>query len=134
MFLQVLAQQGNRRPELMPVFISIGALIVVVVVLGIVLVAMRKRLFGSGEDGEMGGSIFEDLRRLHAAGEISDLEHDYLRKCIAASAAGRKPPPPPEGLVISGQELHAKPGFDLTGAPIPQEVLDAQRRRKENDG
>ncbi len=129
--LLILAQQGSKDPELKPVLISIAALIVVVVVLGFVLVAMRKRMFGSSEDGEVAGSMFEDLRRLREAGEISELEYDYLRKCIAARVAGREPPPRPVGLAEETVDLRARPGFDLTGAPIPPEVLEAQRRRKE---
>jgi hypothetical protein len=130
----LLAQQGKSDPDLMPVFISVGALIVVVVVLGIVLVAMRKRMFESSDADMMAGSIFEDLRRLKASGEVSELEYDYLRKCIAARAADREPPPRPPGLAGSDGELRARPGFDLTGAPIPPEVLDAERRRKEKGG
>ncbi len=129
--LVILAQQGIKVSELKPVLISIGALIVVVVVLGFVLLAMRKRMFGGSEDGEVAGSMFEDLRRLREKGEISEVEYDYVRKCIAARVAGRELPPRPEGLAPEAEELRARPGFDLTGAPIPPEVLDAQRRRKE---
>lgn len=128
MTLLLLAQSAANR-NLGPMLLQLGLLIVLVLVLGVVILAVRKAMF-KDDNADAGGSLFDDLRRMRDSGEISELEYDYLRKCIAARAAGKDlPPRPPE---LEQAELRARPGFDLTGAPLPPEVLRAQQRGRQN--
>jgi len=127
-----IAQQVSRQ-DLNRFLVTIAVLIGVVLVAGFVLVLVRKRFLNAGDEHVMAGSIFDDLRRMRDAGEVSEVEYEYLRRCIAAKAAGKEPPPMPEELA-SERELRAKPGFDLTGAPIPPEVLAAMRRHESEGG
>lgn len=126
MTLFLLAQSATNR-NLGPVLLQLGLLIVAVLVLGLVILAVRKAMFKE-DDAGAGGSLLDDLRGLRDSGEISEVEYDYLRKCIAARVAGKElPPRPPE---LEQVELRARPGFDLTGEPLPPEVLRAQQRRR----
>lgn len=128
---QVNATRSSTDPQALgPVLAVIGMVIGIVVVAGVVILLIRKRLFAEGLDEVVSGSIFEDLRRMRDEGDISIEEYDYLRQCVAAKVAGHEPPPRPAGLVEEGVELRAKPGYDLTGASIPPEVLEAQRRHQ----
>lgn len=125
--LTALAQTTSK--SIGPVLINLGVLIAVVVAMGFIILLVRKWML-SVDRGAESGSLFDDLKRLRDSGEISELEHDYLRKSIAAMAAGKEPPArPPE---LAPTELRARPGFDLTGAPLPPEVVRAQRRQREN--
>ncbi|RMH13350.1 MAG: hypothetical protein D6695_04265 [Planctomycetota bacterium] len=120
-----LAQQTGSQRNLGPVLFQLGLLVVLVVLAGVIVLLLRKRLLGGHEEASgIGGSIFADLQRLRDDGEISTIEYDYLRKVIASRAAGREPPPrPPE---LEAEELRARPGFDLSGEPLPPDVLRAQ--------
>lgn len=108
------------------VLIWVGALILAVLLLGIVILLLRKRLFAREADDASG--MLSELRRLHKSGELSTQEYDAARKALTVRVAGRAsapqpgkperthsdtPRPAPDG------ELRAKPGFDLTGAPLP---------------
>lgn len=53
-------------------------------------------------------------------GEISEEEYDQTRRTIAARAAGREPPEPPSPVDWAGESGRvARPGYDLTGEPLP---------------
>lgn len=122
--LATVAQAAPR--SIGPVLINLGVLIVVVVAMGFFILLVRKRMLGS--DRDLGaGSLLGDLKQMRDAGDISQAEYDYLRKSIAARAAGQEPPPRPAEL--AAPELRATPGFDLTGEPLPPEVIDAMRRK-----
>lgn len=126
--LMLLAQNSADR-QLGPMLTQLGLLIGLVVFTGLIILLIRKWLFSQGEEA-VTGSMFDDLRRLRDAGEISEVEYDYLRKCIANKAAGKEPPPrPPE---LAPTELRARPGFDLTGQPLPPEVIRAMERERRN--
>lgn len=127
-----IAQQVSKQ-DLNRFLVTIAVLIGVVLVAGLVLLMVRKRFLSGRDEDVMAGSIFDDLRRMLKDGDISEVEYEYLRRCIAAKAAGKEPPPMPAELA-SERELRAKPGFDLTGAPIPPEVLAAMRRRESESG
>lgn len=123
-----IAQQATKE-DLTRFLVTIAVLIAVVLVAGLVLLMVRKRMMSAADENVMSGSIFDDLRRMLKDGEISEVEYDYLRRCIAAKAAGKEPPPMPAELKAL-QDLRAEEGFDLTGAPIPPEVLAAMRRHE----
>lgn len=124
--LMFLAQSSANK-QIGPMLTQLGLLIGLVVFAGLILLLVRKWMFSQSEESAS-GSMFDDLRRLLEAGEISQVEYDYLRKCIANKAAGKDPPPrPPE---LASTELRARPGYDLTGAPLPPEVLRAMERER----
>ena len=58
----------------------IGGAIVVLIVLGAVVMGLRRRLLGGEETG--GGLDMETLQRQHRAGEISEEEFKTLRRAI----------------------------------------------------
>jgi hypothetical protein len=62
-------------------------LIAAVIVLAIVLTAMRRRLL-AGDRRDDGMGVFEEIRRLHAAGELSDQEFERARARMIARMKG----------------------------------------------
>lgn len=116
-----LAQSRQAPP--VELWIWLGALVVATLVLGVILLAMRRRLLDS-DDAEPGaGSMLDDLRAMRDRGEISQAEYDHTRKTIAARAAGREPPPRPDesrSPEAPDGSVAARPGYDLTGAPLPR--------------
>ncbi len=110
------------------VLIWVGALIAAVLVLGMVILLLRKRLFI--KDGDDAGGMLSDLRRMHKSGELTTEEYDAARRALTFRVAGRADAPravPPPGQRPSSAaqatpagELRARPGFDLTGAPLPR--------------
>lgn len=100
------------------VLIWAGVLIVVVVVGGGLLIAYRRRLFAKDTPDQSG--FLESLRAMRNRGEISSEEYDAMRKRMAARIAGvGTPPAGPRPAPAEPGLLIAKPGFDLTGAPLP---------------
>lgn len=95
----------------------LGALIVVVVVAGLIIMKIRASMLSKGRESDEG--IFAGLRAMRDSGELSLDEYDAARKRLAAKAAGVPPPPPPARAPKPG-DLRAQPGFDLTGAPLPR--------------
>lgn len=116
------------------VLIWVGALIVAVLILGIIILLIRRKLFTKDTDTAAG--MLADLRRMHKAGELTTAEYDAARKALTARFAANVPDRPapdrpsrdrphaehpqrPAAAPSDPGELRAKPGFDLTGAPLP---------------
>src|SRR5262245_61997531 len=99
------------------VAVFIGGLILVVVVAGLILLKLRGPMLSKDAGGANQEGLFQGLRRMRDTGEISVEEYDSARKRMAARAAGKPLPPatPPRDAARL-----AKPGFDLTGAPLPE--------------
>lgn len=95
----------------------LGALIVVVVVAGLVIMKIRASMLSKEREGDDG--VFAGLRAMRDAGKLSSAEYDAARKRLAAKAAGLPVPPAPARVPQPGS-LTARPGFDLTGAPLPR--------------
>lgn len=124
LWISALAQVAGK--SVVPLWIMLGVLIVIVVAMGIAMLMIRRRLLekegAAGQEGLMAG-----LREMRNRGEISPEEYDAARRTMAARAAGVAPaaagvkrkaalnPASPSGGVRM-----AKPGFDLTGAPLPK--------------
>lgn len=85
----VVAQgAGQSSTATGPLLLWLGVLIVLVFGAGIAVMLIRKRLLSSHESrAEMAGSLFEQLRRMHAEGELSDEEYDRARRKLAGRAA-----------------------------------------------
>ena len=116
-----MAQSFQTPP--MELWIWLGALILATLVLGVIVLAMRRKILGSDDRESTHGSMLDELRAMRERGEISQAEYDHTRKTIAARAAGREPPerpktaPPPEA---PDGTVAARPGYDLTGEPLPR--------------
>lgn len=113
---------GGQSSTSVDVLLWVGALIVAVLILGIVILIIRKRLFTRDSDAAAG--LLNDLRRMHKTGELTTEEYDAARKALTSRVASRMPAPatpprPARANPAPPAELRAKPGFDLTGAPLP---------------
>lgn len=98
----VLSQaEGSKDPT--KLLIWLGIFIIAVVILGVAIMLVRRRVLG-GEDhraGEQG--FFDELREMRDSGKMTPEEYDLARKSLASRLAGRegsrpvKPsvPPPP---------------------------------------
>jgi hypothetical protein len=73
-----------------------------------------------GAPSEDQSTILENLRAMRDQGQISLEEFDSVRKRMAAKVAGVAPPPSAAkpGSADPGVRI-ARPGFDLTGSPLP---------------
>jgi hypothetical protein len=109
------------------VLIWVGALIVALLLLGTFILLVRKRLFT--KDSDEASSMLNELRRMHKAGEMTTAEYDAARKSLTTRLAAKMPETAPiraprrsskpAAPIQRDGELHAAPGFDLTGAPLP---------------
>lgn len=121
----------------------IGLLIVFLVIGGIVLKYLRRRMLERESALDAPGSLMEELRRLKKTGVLTEAEYEATRRAatvglrdkIAAGAAASTPRPAPRAQPIrplsppprrpsqaarpSTGDRTARPGFDLTGAPLP---------------
>jgi len=102
------------------VLVLIGA----VAIGAFILAALRRRLFGEDPSGAGDGFIpLHDLRAMRQRGELSDEEYERLRAAMLGQwgVAGGAPLPAPDGEAESdSEERRAPPGYDLTGAPLPE--------------
>lgn len=98
-----------------------GVLIVVVVAGGFVLMWLRARLFKADEPDRGGDSgMLDDLRRAHRAGTLTDDQFQRARDRVLRSARGEEPGVRPvHHEVTADGAVRAKPGYDLTGVPLP---------------
>ncbi len=107
----------------------VGMLMLAMLVLGTLVMMIRKKLL-SGASGETHdiGSLMEHLRTQHRQGLLSDGEYqavisDLRDKMIASSpqSSGSKTlaAPPIAAPDTNSSVLRHKPGFDLTGDPLP---------------
>jgi hypothetical protein len=111
-------------------FVTIGVMILLVMGLGIVVYVLRGRLFGDAASGDADpGSVLETLRAMRDRGEMPEEEYRAAQAALVAKAAAARPPRPPTAArptkPPSPGERRAPPGFDLTGAPLPRPVRDA---------
>ncbi|MBX3404684.1 MAG: SHOCT domain-containing protein [Phycisphaeraceae bacterium] len=108
------------------VVIWVGVLIVAVLLLGALILLVRKRMLAKDKHGA--DNWIGDLRQMHKRGELSTEEYESARRALTAKFAANtgsnaatptpRPTRPPAPRAATS-ELRAKPGFDLTGAPLP---------------
>lgn len=85
-----LASAGTVSPRpgvRTDLLIWIGVLIVVVVIGGLVLVHMQKRLLKPPTSGPGAAGLMEDLRRMRDTGAMTPEEYDAARKAMARKLA-----------------------------------------------
>jgi len=126
-----LAATGNSKVahgDAARVLLWVGALLVLVVVLGMVIVLVRRRTLGeTGERAE--GGMLDELRRMRDRGDLSSEEYDKARASMVARLKGAGAPArgkPVSGALLDAPrvqgELRSRPGIDLTGAPLPKQT------------
>ena len=105
-----------------------GGLIVLVIGLGLVILALRRAML-SKQGGMAEAGLFDSLREMRDSGAISQQEYDAARKNMVSRAAGKvglpsgAVPAAKEAIGTPGAasgEVRARPGFDLTGRPLPK--------------
>jgi hypothetical protein len=110
--------QAGGTVSIGPYLLWVGVFLVVVVGAGLGVLAYRKVMLSS-QAAESHSGILESLRKMRDRGQMTQAEYDATRKSIAAKAAGGKAAPvvakPPTAGTVT-----ARPGFDLTGAPLPK--------------
>ena len=131
------AAQGQK--SLAPYLIAVGILIVIVVLAGLALMVIRGRLYGGDDQADLAaGGVLETMRAMRDRGEISEEEYRTAQAAIVAKAASAKvaekdensdtdlpakaPPVRAQTRAPLPGEIRAKPGFDLTGEPLPPPV------------
>ena len=116
----ITAQTGDASP--VPVLISVLVLIGVLIGATLIVLALRRRLLRKDDASAAPGGMFEELREMHRRGEISGDEYERLRRTIVERVRRGRKPPPAEALPVIGEGglLTARPGFDLSGEPIPE--------------
>lgn len=100
----------------------VGVLIALVLVLGIVVMLVRKRVFSDEEREADGAGLVTSLRAARNRGDISQEEYEHTLRRIRGRLTGEPLPPParePRQGVDPGQERRAPPGVDLAGDPLP---------------
>jgi hypothetical protein len=122
--MELLAVAARAR-SVTPMLLWVSALILVVIALGLIILFMRRRLL-SKDSTDASAGLMDELRTLRDQGRISPEEYDAARRQMVAGFAGRKsaPPAPPASRPTPHPapqpgEVRARPGFDLTGAPLP---------------
>lgn len=105
----------------------LGVMILVLVVAGAGLMVLRARMLRKSDPAGQQAGLMQNLRAMRDRGEISIEEFEAARNAMVARAAGREVPRPtaqkaaePMPEIPAPGELRAKPGFDLTGRPLPK--------------
>jgi hypothetical protein len=124
-----LAQQSQSADPI-TVVVAVAALIIAVVIAGLAVMHIRGRLLRKHDDRSSTESWLDELRAMHRRGEVSDEEFQAASASLLARVTGSPvpaPPPAPSTGPARGLPRHlgdpstrtARPGFDLTGAPLP---------------
>lgn len=119
-----LPPPGSAASTSTDVLIWVGVLIVAVLALGVVILFVRKRVFA--KEQHHADNWIGDLRQMHRRGELSTEEYEAARRALTAKFTGAPAPAPTPrpsrtpAARAEASELRAKPGFDLTGAPLPK--------------
>lgn len=88
----------------------------------VVVLLVRRRILASSLD--VPGTMLDDLRASRDRGEMTDEEYAAARQAIVrkvsgeviADASGHRSRP-----IVRGDGLIARPGYDLTGEPLPEQ-------------
>ena len=107
----------------------LGLAMAAVIGAGIGIMLFRRRVLGADAGGPE-ARMLEELRAMRDRGELSPDEFDAARRAALRGPAKAREPGPAQGTDArpagvpparreSTSERVARPGFDLTGAPLP---------------
>ncbi|MEC9374037.1 MAG: hypothetical protein VYC34_09340 [Planctomycetota bacterium] len=103
--------------------IWVGVLLIVALVAGGGLMWLRRRIFRGDSGGAGAPFLLEDLRNMRGGEGLSAEEYEALRRAVVREASGGDGGEKSSGggsASASDEGLRARPGYDLTGAPLPQ--------------
>jgi hypothetical protein len=120
--------------DLGPYLTVLGLMILLLVVATAGILWFRARILARAQaESDHQASLLKNLRAMRDRGEITLEEYDSARRAMASRLAGRpvtaggatsapaaqvaRRPAAPAG---EGEELRARPGYDLTGRPLPK--------------
>lgn len=89
---------GDRSGQLFSSILPWLLLLAVVAVVGVVVILLVRRWLTSESSRETIGFTLQDLRNLHAAGELSDEEYERARASMIGRLQSPSPPSPPPEL------------------------------------
>lgn len=84
--LAVLAQAPRTPPS--QVFMVVGLLIGAAVVLGLVILLVRRKMLGGESASAQQSGLMDQLRRLRDSGELTPEEYDAARKSMVSRMTG----------------------------------------------
>lgn len=114
MILFLLAKV-SKKVQFQEYLLWLGLALVALIIAGLVVAWMRRRVLGS-QAREADAGLFDELRAMRDRGEMTPEEFDTAKAAMVAKLSGKPIPPRPPATPA---EVVAKPGFDLTGAPLP---------------
>jgi len=129
---RVLLPLAQIRPSgarsITPMLLWLGAIMLIVVVTGVAVLIYRRRVLSKEAAGEAQARLMDEMRAMRDRGEISIEEYERMKSRLVARVAGRPvsdrhPTPAPahaQTLPDRGDVRQSRPGFDLTGAPLPR--------------
>ena len=79
------AQTRGGSPDLTPLFMWIGIAVVILVIAGVGLMFLRRRVLGQNDQQAEAG-LMEDLRAMRDRGEISEEEYRSIRATMVERA------------------------------------------------
>lgn len=131
-----LLPQPHKGAPTQPVVVLVIALIAFALVGFLLVMLFRRQLLSKDNAAADQGTVMESIRAMRNAGQISSEEYDAMRQRMIASIRSGTPPknqpapaarptmkPAPLPSLPPGPEtpgVVARPGFDLTGAPLPK--------------
>lgn len=102
-----LAQQAQSKGDILPVVLWLGILIVVTIVGGLVVLAIRKRILARSSDGADEGSLMDSLRAMRDRGELSPEEFEATRRAMIERVRSS----------LSPKDAGLKPGASAAAMP-----------------
>lgn len=93
--METLAQSARSSPS--QIFFVVGLLIGAAVVLGLVILLVRRKMLGRESAGAEQAGLMDQLRHLRDSGEITPEEFDAARKSMVARMTRDTPKPPKSG-------------------------------------
>lgn len=89
---EMLAQSPRTSPS--QIFFVVGLLIGAAVVLGLVILLVRRKMLGAESSNAHQAGLMDQLRHLRDSGEITPEEFDAARKSMVARMTKDSPKPP----------------------------------------
>ena len=86
-----LAQQAQSKGDILPVVLWLGILIVITVVGGLIVLAIRKRILSKSSDAADEASLMDSLRAMRDRGEMTPEEFEATRRAMIERVRGTLP-------------------------------------------